>query len=137
MRISAPISSATTSGAIFTSRSRIHLFRIRRSAKSRPAWIKGRGIRGASLHAPPASVCEALRRKPDCGDLRLVRQLPTQTHSHTKCFRYLQPGFSNRCPTRPVPEQRTPTDIMRFFIAQGPIPIFQEVPYAEAKCFDQ
>src|SRR5258706_14566861 len=35
MRISAPISSATTSGAIFTSRSRIHLFRIRRSAKSR------------------------------------------------------------------------------------------------------
>src|SRR6202043_41272 len=34
MRIYAPISSATTSGAIFTSRSRIHLFRIRRSVKS-------------------------------------------------------------------------------------------------------
>src|SRR5260370_15883007 len=35
MRISAPTSSATTSGAIFTSRSKIHLFRIRRSVKSR------------------------------------------------------------------------------------------------------
>jgi hypothetical protein len=36
MRISARISSATTSGAISTSRSRIHPFRIRRSVKSRP-----------------------------------------------------------------------------------------------------
>src|SRR5258708_487122 len=34
-RISAPISSATTSAAIFTSRSRIHLFRIPSSVKSR------------------------------------------------------------------------------------------------------
>ena len=62
MRISAPISSATTSGAIFTSRSRIHLFRIRRSAKSRlPRGSKAgesEGKRGASLRAPPASVCE-------------------------------------------------------------------------------
>src|SRR5258708_2910784 len=46
MRISAPISSASTSGAIFTSRSRIHLFRIRRWVKLRLSVDERPGIRG-------------------------------------------------------------------------------------------